>query len=287
MHDGRSGNRKRRPSIRTADRQQGLPGTILNRGNISLANIFIYGGCVTRDTFQYMKDEHRLVQYVARQSLVSAASKPTTSIKTDGLTDNFQDRAVKGDLESSLHPTLSKYASKTDLFLFDILSERLGVYRLPGGTYITRSVELAKTKLIHTLERPAASISFGTDAHFELWTRAADSFLAKLTDMGLLDRTVLFEAPWTDYTDAGEPVPRFRGWTAEEANELYARYYAYFREKGVRISTLPADLAVSVSTHKWGPSPYHYVDEAYQWMKRQAIEALERPTAAVTEPLVS
>lgn len=252
-----------------------------------MANIFIYGGCVTRDTFEHMKGEHRLVQYVARQSLISAASRPTTSIKTDGLSENFQDRAVKSDLASSLYPTLAKYAAKTDLFLFDILSERLGVYRLPGGTHITRSVELAKTKLIHTLERPAASIRFGTDAHFELWTRAADSFLEKLAGLKLLDRTVLFEAPWTDYTDVGEPVPRFRGWTADEANELYARYYAYLREKGVRTRTLPADLAVSVSTHKWGPSPYHYVDEAYHWMKRQAVGALEELTAGAARARAS
>jgi hypothetical protein len=57
-----------------------------------MANIFIYGGCVSRDTFELMKEKHSLVHYVSRQSLISAASSPTPKriISTTHLVNNFQ-----------------------------------------------------------------------------------------------------------------------------------------------------------------------------------------------------
>lgn len=239
-----------------------------------MAEIFVYGGCVTRDAFEHMKDHHSLVQYVARQSLISAASKPTKSLSVDSLNVGFQNRSVRGDLRSSLYPLIAGSASRTDLFIFDILSERLGVYRVPGGTYITKSVELAKTGLIKTLPRNAAAIGFGTDQHFELWKPAADTFIANLKSAGLFERALLFEVPWTDVTDTGQDVPKYRGWSASYANSLYARYYSYLQAGGLRVATIPADLAVSTAQHKWGASPYHFVDEAYLWMKQEVLSAL-------------
>jgi hypothetical protein len=241
----------------------------------SLARIFVYGGCVTRDAFEHMKDEHGLGQYVARQSLISAASAPLININTDVLTTNFQHRSVKGDLHSSLHPLIIDQGPTTDLFLFDILSERLGVYRVPGKRYITKSVELSKTGLTKTIPGGAVTIRFGTDEHYALWKLAADKFIRKLKLAGIFDRTLLFEAPWTDVTDTGAPVPRYRNIDADTANTRYTRYYAFLRKRGVRTSTIPSELAVSSEKHKWGPAPYHYVDEAYLWMKQEALKVLE------------
>lgn len=240
-----------------------------------VANIFIYGGCVTRDAFEHMKDQHALVHYVARQSLISAASPATTILSVDNLGAGFQNRSVRGDLQSSLHPHITRLAPGTDLFVFDLLSERLGVYRLPGGTYITKSVELAKTGLIATLPRAAVSVPFGTDAHFALWKPAAEALVARLRMTGLLERALLFEVPWTDVTIAGEAVPRFRGWEASYANSLYARYYGYMRQLGIRVVSIPEELALSTDNHKWGPSPYHFVDETYIWMKHQILSVLD------------
>ncbi|MFZ3454791.1 DUF6270 domain-containing protein [Arthrobacter sp. 7Tela_A1] len=252
-----------------------------------MANIFVYGGCVTRDAFEHMKDRHSLVQYVARQSLISAASKPTKSLSMDSLGPDFQNRSVRGDLDSSLHRLIRKTASRTELFIFDILSERLGVYRLPGGTYITKSVELAKTGLIKTLPRSASVIKFGTEEHFELWKPAADALLDTLKNAGLFNRTLLFEVPWTNVTDTGEEVPRFRGWDAAYAADLYARYYSYLRALGVRVATIPEQLAVSTLQHKWGPSPYHFVDEAYLWMKEEVLTVLGEVDREDTAPSVT
>ncbi|MFF5790425.1 DUF6270 domain-containing protein [Paeniglutamicibacter sp. NPDC012692] len=240
-----------------------------------MARIFVYGGCVTRDAFELMKGEHTLVQYVARQSLISANSQPTRTLRTSVLTTSFQDRAVRNDLDSTLHSMIRSRGATADMFMFDILSERLGVYRLPGKTYITRSVELAKSKLLDALPGAAVVVNFGTDTHFDLWKIAADKFITELKTANIFHKTMLFEAPWTDVTELGEPVPRFRGWSAAEANALYARYYEYLQSRGLHTRRIPADMAVSTASHKWGPSPYHYVGDAYLWMRDEAQNFLD------------
>lgn len=242
---------------------------------------------MTRDAFEHMKDEHALVHYVARQSLISAASPPTKILSVDTLGPGFQNRSVRGDLQSSLHGLITRFAPRTDLFVFDLLSERLGLYRVPGGTYITKSVELAKTGLISTLARAAVVIAFGSDEHFDLWKPAADALVARLKATGLLERALLFEVPWTDITVTGETVPKFRGWDASYANSLYARYYAYMRSLGIRVVTIPDELALSTANHKWGPSPYHFVDETYIWMKHRILSVLDELGPVTAAPAAS
>lgn len=197
-----------------------------------MTNIFIYGGCVSRDSFEHLKDDHSLVQYVSRQSLISAASRPSYKLRTDHLSNTFQDRSVIGDVNSSLFSLIAAKHSTTEIFVFDILSERLGVFRIPGGTYVTKSTELAKTRIISQLEKPAASVAFGSDRHFDLWQEAVEHFSRALKKAHLFDRTLCIEAPWTEESVSGNPVPRYRGWTAEKANEAYVRYYAHLRGLG-------------------------------------------------------
>lgn len=237
-----------------------------------MANIFIYGGCVSRDTFEYLKDDHTLVHYVARQSLVSSNSRPSRLMKTSHLSDGFQHRSVKGDINSSLFPLIKEKGPKVNLFLFDILSERLGVYRLPGGAFVTKSTELAKTKLIDRLEKPAASVMFGTERHFQLWKASVDNFALVLRAANLFERALFIETPWANTTAQGNNVPKFRGWTAEHANEMYQPYYSYLREVGFNSITIPKELVLSTEDHRWGAAPYHYCQETYLWLKKEIVD---------------
>ncbi|MBP2216308.1 DUF6270 domain-containing protein [Arthrobacter sp. CAN_C5] len=41
-------------------------------------SILIYGSCVSRDAYSTFGDDYALTGYVARQSMISAMSRPTT-----------------------------------------------------------------------------------------------------------------------------------------------------------------------------------------------------------------
>lgn len=236
-----------------------------------MGNIFIYGGCVTRDAFEHLEG-HTLLAYVARQSLISAASAGTKILGTGAMASAFQNRSLDGDIQSSLYPTLRRRAAEADLVLMDLLSERLGVFSLADGTYVTNSRELRASGRLGDLKPKATA--FGTDRHFGLWQRAVSRLIRNLADAELTSKVLVIETPWAERTDTGEHVTPFRGIPAAEANEMYLRYYAHLRELGLRTARLPDELAVSSLTHKWGPDPYHYIDPAYHWMREQINEAI-------------
>ena len=236
-----------------------------------MSNIFIYGGCVTRDTFEHMKG-HNLLDYVARQSLVSATFGGTDLLGTGVLSSAFQNRSLDGDIKSNLVPTLRRRAPDTDLVVIDLLSERLGLLALPDRTYVTNSRELQLSGRLGTLK--TKRIAFGTDRHYQLWQRAVARLVSALEHTQLLDKVLVLETPWAEHTETGEPVPLFRGLQSPEANQMYLRYYAFIRELGIRSVRIPDNLVVSSLTHKWGPAQYHYADPAYHWMRDQIVAAL-------------
>lgn len=231
-----------------------------------MKNIFVYGGCVSRDTFELIKEENKLVHYVARQSLISSTSKPERRLPIASLAVDFSSRMVKGDVESSLFPKITQYANNTDIFIFDILSERLGVHRLDGGTFITNSGELGKSGLLNKFERSTTLIRFGTDRHFDIWRGSVLKLKEHLRNHDLFGESYVIKANWTDVTIQGTEVPRFRSMDASAANGLYERYYETLAECNFNIIEPPLGISHSDENHKWGPSQYHYQSEFYNYI---------------------
>lgn len=228
-----------------------------------MKKFFIYGGCVSRDTYELIKNENSLTHYIARQSLISAASKPEQRILTDSLPPNFNARMVKGDIQSSLFPKIIQKSKDIDIFLFDILSERLGVHRIHGGTYITNSTELVSSKLLSNFEVPRTLIRFGSDRHFDIWSNSAMQLRDLLRSKNLLEKSYLIKANWTDSTIQGTVTPQFRDLDAATANALYERYYTQLSLLGFKTIEPETNISLSDENHKWGPSQYHYQDDFY------------------------
>ena len=228
--------------------------------------VFIYGSCVSRDTFEYLPGEQfTLVKYVARQSLISAFSRADVTIDLSGLESNFQRRMVEDDVAGSLPRLLAETAGDTDILLWDLADERLGVYRTPDGTYLTRSVEAIRAGLAEHAAGAWVHVPFGTDEHFDLWCAALEQFAHLRKQTGLADRTLLLQVPWAARTTEGGPAPASFGMQAEEANALFERYFAAAGDdpalKTVRIEDRDA---VSDTDHRWGTAPFHYSPVVYR-----------------------
>lgn len=222
---------------------------------------------MTRDTFERMKDRHTLKEYVARQSLISAASRATSLDTSSTLTSGFQSRTVESDIRSSLFQSMRRHADDTDLMLVDILSDRLGVFRMEDGAYITRSAELERSGRLGKMRPPF--LKFGSDRHFTLWKNAFSKFRRTAESSGLLPKIVVLEATWARFLESGEETPKFRDLDAPTGNEQYERYYAHIRASGLKTVRIPDSLAVGSIDHKWGPAPYHYIDDTYSWLIEQ------------------
>ncbi|MGX9900561.1 DUF6270 domain-containing protein [Arthrobacter sp. SA17] len=175
----------------------------------------IYGSCVSRDAFEENTDSQTLLGYVARQSMISAMSRPTNLLNGDALASSFQNRSLTGDLKSNLLQTIRRHAAETDLLVIDLTDERLGVVSLPDKTYVTRSQELVSSGRLDSLEGPARFINVATERHWVLWESAATRFFNALTSLGLKDRTLILNTPWAEFTETGDAVEEFRGTSTE------------------------------------------------------------------------
>lgn len=240
-----------------------------------MSRIFIYGSCVSRDAFTHFGAEHDLIGYVARQSVISAMSRPTKLLPYLPLDSAFQTRMVDGDLRSNLVPTIQGVAEKIDLLIIDLTDERLGVHKLPDGSFVTRSVELVNSGRLKALSPIPGVIPIGSQRHTIFWQNAAQKFYATLDQMGLREKTLVINTPWATESNDGEPVPGYRDFTTEDMNQHLHDCGIFIRGLGYKVLDMPASLAVSSKEHKWGLAPFHYAESAYRWMRDQAEIALE------------
>lgn len=262
---------------------------------------FVFGSCVSRDTYEFLpRDRFTLHTYVARQSLISAMSRPRPDpFPPTPALGQFQRRSLETDWSSGLMKLLAPRLSGLDLLLWDLCDERLGVYEFPDGSYCTRSVELMKSGLEESLTTGAQLHRFGTDRHLELWTASMQAFLDELSAHPV--RVVLIALDWARATTDGRPTPSSYGLSADQANLIYPRYYQAVADTvaatpvsvhrvpvpqasviGTRARLahasrklpLPGRLArrVAASTaqtppadaeHRWGLAPFHYAPSVY------------------------
>jgi hypothetical protein len=224
----------------------------------------------------------KVAAYVARQSLLSSeVSADLEGVEDDlGLPHAFQRRMIVGDWSGDLWGQISdaQSASIVDLILWDIVDERHGVYVMPDGGVVTRSIDLLGSEYLKSLVSDAELVPFGTDEHFKEWAAAAGRFAARLRREGLMEKTVVLDVPWAESSVDGTPVPGSMGVSAEEANRLYARYYERLRELGFDMLSVGEPVR-SDPHHKWGHAPFHYAPDVYGRIIEGLQERLSRAPA--------
>ncbi|MFD2026050.1 DUF6270 domain-containing protein [Promicromonospora aerolata] len=227
--------------------------------------VFIYGSCVSRDTFEHLDpSQFELVQYVARQSALSATTRPVSLVAPPGMTSRFQQRMIEGDFGSNLRPLLQKYANETDVLLIDLTDERLGVYLLPDGTVVTRSVELIESGAEQSLPSGTHYVQFGTQQHFEYWSGAIRALGDIIRSTMPHVSVALLDLPWAEWSESGDRTPDSFGVGASQANPVFRPYIeAAVTALNAHVISLGPDQVSSGPHHPWGDAPFHYSENVY------------------------
>ncbi len=211
---------------------------------------------MSRDAFEF-DGAPEVVDYAARSSLASAfAPAPNLDLlpnmDLDAITSAFQRRMVDRDLLKQLSTHLS--ASDFDVLLIDLIDERLRVIRV-GETYVTWSPELQGSGV--KVDR-STMVEQGSAEYFAEFTRGWET-LIKLVDP---KKIVVNRVFWAKTDQAGSAVgdPTQTDVHNARLEQLYA---IIAKTRGVRFLDYPRTVFVTDRAHKWGPSPYHYVDAVY------------------------
>ncbi|MBV1780732.1 hypothetical protein KRR55_16575 [Paeniglutamicibacter sp. ABSL32-1] len=170
---------------------------------------------------------------------------------------------------------MRKAAPHTDLFVLDFHVERLGVLKLPDGSFITSSNEIADSGVLNHLNRPPGKVFLGTNRHSDFWTHAARRFYARLEFMGIQDKVLIVDAPWATHTTDGTELGPFAGRPLREVSDNISSLTQKLADYGLKVVTMPREFSVAPTNHKWGLSPFHFGEPAMEWVSNQMIRALK------------
>ena len=240
-----------------------------------MVRTFIYGSCVSRDTFEYLdKDAFSLLRYVARSSLVSAFSPPGPVPLTEGHElSPFQLRQVQTDAASGLLPLLREHSDLIDLLLWDLVDERLGFYENGEGHVITDSIELRKAG-DHAALDGYRHYAFGSRQHLERFIAVLPLWREFLVGQDLLRRLVILAPPWAETDAYGVLSPASFGMSAREANRIFALYHQP-TANGLSVASIGKSVDVHADQdHKWGLAAFHYSDSTYEILGKELLEVL-------------
>ena len=229
------------------------------------ANIYIYGSCVSRDTFEYLpKDKFKLVGYTARHSLISAFSHGTSRYAEMSDLTGFRRRLLDDDASAGVLQRINAARNEIDLLVIDIIDERLGVYTSPSEGVLTRSLEAMQSGIDRSMRENMEHIPFGSDEHFARWRASLEQLLRDLRAIGLIERTLFLGVEWAELDTNRNNAAASFGVHAGAANAQFARYYdAIESSAGNGLFRLPANLVRADPNHRWGSAPFHYDDATY------------------------
>lgn len=225
-----------------------------------MANVAIYGSCVSRDALSLVSThDYSLAAYFARSSLASSCAPASDALwalaakKLENIDSDFQRRMVAADIEKTAVSALAEL--DWDALVVDLIDERFSLFDTEAGV-CTVSNEFLRTGL---KPKPEELTKPGSDRHWDLWRTGADRFCRALEGRTI----VLNEAYWAMGTVEGKSLePKF---PVNANNELLGRMYEEFRARLPQCAVIdyPGSLLVADPGHRWGLSPFHFVQAFY------------------------
>ena len=239
----------------------------------SPTRLLIFGSCVSRDILNHQQDKTRvvLVDYYARCSLASLGARPIEMPSAvENISSRFQKRMVERDIRKDFLNDLA--GLQFDVFLLDLVDERLNLYVEPEGRACTLSSELVSSGFRVDSHEGSKYLS-GSEEFWRLWEAGWVILVNKLRGLGALDRLLINQVFWSSRTENGSNFePHYSSKHIDSANQFLDRMYQRMNADIPSGQFLRFDhgLMTGSITHTWGISPFHYVDAYY----RSAIQQL-------------
>ncbi len=252
----------------------------------------IVGSCITRDLWRFRGGSVADLMYVSRSSLPSLFAAPLAGFrpaaKPPGGLNPQPHRALVADLQKTALAEL--VAFRPTHLIFDFIDERFDLLSVGAGL-ATHSWELeASGYLKQPAFRGARAIPRLSDAAERLWLEAAAEFAAFVRATPLSGANlILHSARWAERRRVGrgrtariEGVEILPGISADigQHNAMLARYEDVFTALMPPMARVEAPgQRLADDAHRWGLSPFHYVDDYYAEIWRQ-LDGLTARAAA-------
>jgi hypothetical protein len=235
-----------------------------------MSSFLLFGGCATRDIFDFCDTGNlKVEEYFARSGFASMCSdKVNIDIDLHKIESSFEKKCVARDLDKSFLEVVKN--NRFDYLFFDFFSTRFDV-AVNDKKIITLSDELIKTdydfssnyfRIVHN----------NTEEYFNYWKCGFERIMDLCQTTSIDHKLVLNKLYLADSTEDGRQFPDFFDKVyINNFNQLLSKFYDYY-EQNVRsgfVFNYDPKLFVGSTKHKWGLNPFHFIDDFY-------IEALSK-----------
>lgn len=255
-----------------------------------MPRIAIVGSCITRDLWPIRGGGAEALLYISRTSFPGLLSSPVAGFRPredlPGDLHQHEHKALIADLHKTTLTTLLAY--RPTHVIFDFIDERFDLLSV-GGALASNSGEMVRSgyRTQPALE-PARTVQRLSAAAERLWLESVSEFAAVVRGTVLAHANlILHSARWADQQRSSDgrlsSIDRVEIVGGQPA--VIADYNALLdRQEAAFLSVMPpmaridaGAFRVAETEHRWGLSPFHYIPEYYDEVRRQlvAIDGLE------------
>ena len=222
--------------------------------------IFIIGSCVTRDAFGFPGgDNYEIDAYIARTSLgVALTKEPFHGVILDSIKSQFQRNIVEIDLNKKLRDIL--VSSNSDCYIYDPIDERFDILVSENGASCTISNEFLSSGFLINSNNNKRIFS-GDENFYLLWEIGWSDLVEIFKEKGVLEKLYINKVYWSEIKDDGTEFPNSIRRANNFLDKLYLRMANDIRHEN--FFQYPRSIFIGAVNHKWGVSPFHYVNEFY------------------------
>lgn len=230
-----------------------------------MKKIMVYGGCCSRDAFN-LDNSYSVVDYIARTSIVSMfSSAPKEAFDFSLVSSPFQKRMVEADVNKTAKNILFERIGD-GVFFMDFLVERLDLLETPSGGILTRTSELAKIDKIKKIPKRRIIRRFSNEKK-NLFENAWRDFYQKAVHCGVEKKIVINKLFLTENIQGGGTFDEAKKVFITDVNNFLSFIYGVV-ERDIPFDNFieyPDSVLIANPNHRWGLSPYHFVDEFYKF----------------------
>ncbi|WP_347473716.1 DUF6270 domain-containing protein [Acinetobacter thermotolerans] len=233
-----------------------------------MVKVIILGSCVTRDAFEskIMQNNIKIVKYFARNSLARLAF-PVFPIQENeiNLKSKFQRKVLKYALSGDYMDVIKE--QEFDYLLLDVVDDRFGLVKLNDEeVYVTFSDELKNSKFITNTDK--IKILANSQFYRDAW----EFGLKELLKVVPPNKIIINNVQWATHTNMGNALskPERIAFCTDVVNGLYQIAAQYIPEEN--FINYPVGIFIGDENHKWGRSPFHYVDDVYNYFNFRFLE---------------
>lgn len=230
----------------------------------------ILGSCVTRDAFASSDSSaFELAGYNARSSFATLSNDNLLKKVTqenlsslENISSPFRRRMVKNDFNNATLNTI--LGDGFDKVIIDLIDERFHL-AIIDSKVVTRSTEFLASGI-----DIKSSINTFSDRFFELWCQGFDKFIEIYKGNHRLENLIINQVYWATHTSDGEVLDqdKFPPDLISNHNLKLDKMYSYMNKVIPSENFLKFDNEIFKvdQDHKWGISPFHYIDKYYYTM---------------------